>query len=312
MSRYYNNRNNRRKHCENYSSESNYLEDDFELDYYDRNRSNRCKDDSSSRRDRCSGDDDSSSSDESSSSEDNSRSDKKNSSNSDRSDTKNSKDGHRSDNKSGKDSNKNDSKSCDKDNKNSKNNNNDSHKPPKPPKPPYHTIDHIRLVNSSDEQTNIGDESSLSFTDVVINSSDFVNFAPNTGNILLKDNGVYFVIYESQIYSTCPQDKIHTLGLHLTLDGIHIEGSGTTVRVGGNQKAELSSHAIITTTKGSPNVLSLLNSSSKIVNAFGANLTIIKLAEMKYDNKDDNNDEKKDDNKDGKKDDSKDEKKDHE
>ena len=290
MSRYYNNRNIRRNRCENYFSEDNYLEkdgnnyfeDDFESNDYDRNRFNRCKDGSSSRRDRRSRDDDSSTSDGSSTSEENNRSDKSN--------NKNSRSSDRSDNKN---SNKNDSKSGNKDNKN---NTNEGRKPPKPPKPPYHTIDHVRLVNSNAEQTNIGDEASLSFTDVVINSSDFVNFAPNTGNILLKDNGVYFVIYESQIYSTCPQDKIHTLGLHLTLDGIHIEGSGTTVRVGGNQKAELSSHAIITTTKGSPNVLSLLNSSGKIVNAFGANLTIIKLAEMKYDNKD----EKKDDSNDKK------------
>lgn len=284
MSRYYNNRTNRKNRCENYFSEDNYLEkdccgnnyfednfkdnfeDNFEANYYDRNRSNRCTDESSSRRDR------GSMNDYSSTSEENNRSDNKN-------------------------SNKN---TCKSDNKDDKNNTNEDRKPPKPPKPPYHTIDHIRLINSSDGQQNIGDEASLLFTDIVINSSDFINFAPNTGNILLKDNGVYFVIYESQIYSTYPQDKIHTLGLHLTLDGVHIEGSGTSVRVGEYQKAELSSHAIITTTKGSPNVLNLLNSSNKVVNAFGANLTIIKLAEIKSEKKDDSKDDSKDEKKDHK------------
>ena len=152
---------------------------------------------------------------------------------------------------------------------------------PKPPKPPYFNSEYARLVNIGAGQTSISDGAPLIFTDVVDNNGQFIKFKPNTGTIILQDNGIYLAIYESQVYSTEPKACNHSLGLHLDLDGNHIEGSGTLARVGANEKAELVSHAIITTSKGEPNILQLLNQSGKNINAFGANLTLLKIGEIR-------------------------------
>ena len=152
---------------------------------------------------------------------------------------------------------------------------------PKPPKPPYFNSEYARLVNIGAGQTSISDGAPLIFTDVVDNNGEFIKFKPNTGTIILQDNGIYLAIYESQVYSTEPKACNHSLGLHLDLDGNHIEGSGTLARVGANEKAELVSHAIITTSKGEPNILQLLNQSGKNINAFGANLTLLKIGEIR-------------------------------
>lgn len=152
---------------------------------------------------------------------------------------------------------------------------------PKPPKPPYFNSDFARFVNIGDEQISVSDGAPLIFTDVVDNRGEFIKFKSNTGSIILQDNGIYLAIYESQVYSTEPTACNHSLGLHLDLDGNHIDGSGTLARVGANEKAELVSHAIITTSKGAPNILQLLNQSGKNINAFGANLTLLKIGEIR-------------------------------
>lgn len=149
------------------------------------------------------------------------------------------------------------------------------------PRPPYFNSEYARLVNSATEQTSISDGAPLVFSEITDNNGDFIKFKPNTGSIILEENGIYLAIYESQVYSTEPTACNHSLGLYLDLDGNPIRGSGTVARVGANQKAELVSHAIITTSEGCPNILQLLNQSDKNINSFGANLTLLKIGEIR-------------------------------
>ncbi|AGX43723.1 hypothetical protein [Clostridium saccharobutylicum] len=145
----------------------------------------------------------------------------------------------------------------------------------------YPNLEYARLVNLSPEQTNIPNGGSLVFTDILLNCGGIVTFTPNTGNIKLEEGGVYFVIYESEVYSTEATTANHTLGLILELDNDPVLGSGTTVVVGAMQRAELVSHAIIVAQRGNPNLLRLINQSGRNVNAFGANISIIKIAELR-------------------------------
>lgn len=142
---------------------------------------------------------------------------------------------------------------------------------------PYPNLDYARLVNNNPApgQSGIGPREPLIFTDLLVNKGNIVRFTPNTANIILKDCGVYFVIYESQLLGT----TTGTASLYLELDGTAVPGTGSTVSATSSQKVELVSHAIITAQKNKPNLLRLINSEGT-VSATGANISIIKIAEF--------------------------------